>query len=77
MLINLILMNLNLMKVWYRGRVMDIFLGECVILMFESVIYWGGNVNRRFGFIVRGKRREKMEGYIWFKVLYMNDLNRV
>lgn len=70
-------MNLNLMKVWHRGRVMDTFLGKCVIPMSESATYRGGNVNRRFGLTARGKRKEKMEGYIWLKVLHTNDLNRV
>lgn len=66
-----------IIEVWHRGRVMDTFLGKCVIPMSESATYRGGNVNRRFGLTARGKRKEKMKGYIWLKVLHTNDLNRV
>lgn len=67
----------SIIKVWHRGRVMDSFLGECVIPMSESATYRGGNVNRRFGLTARGKKTEKKEGYIWLKVLHTSDLNRV
>lgn len=67
----------SIIKVWHRGRVMDSFLGECVIPMSESATYRGGNVNRRFGLTARGKKMEKKEGYIWLKVLHTSDLNRV